>query len=216
MAERRLTPQQRHDQLLDIGAALFAEKTYEDVLMEEVAERAGVTRALVYHYFSNKRDFYAAIFQRASDQLLASTDVDDDRSFAEMLEAAVDAHIQYFIDNRRAGRTVNRGALADDPVIQAIIAKELDTVGQRLLDKLEMTGHARTVAAVAVHGWLVFGRTVCVEWIQSQSISRAELTRICLGAFSGAIEPALTLRNAALDRPNRESTAHPASNKHTG
>lgn len=202
MAGRRLSPQQRRDQLLDIGAALFAEKPYEDVLMEEVAERAGVTRGLMYHYFPNKRDFYAAIFQRASDQLLATTELADNRTFAELVEAAVDTHIQYFIDNQRTGMTVNRGALSGDPVIQAIIAKELDTVGQRLLDKLGLTGHPRRLAAVAVHGWLVFGRTVCVEWLQSQSISRTELTRICVGAFNGAIEPALALRDAT-DPPSR-------------
>ncbi|WP_280276840.1 TetR/AcrR family transcriptional regulator [Nocardia wallacei] len=193
MAGRRLNPQQRRDQLLDIGAALFAEKPYEDVLMEDIADRAGVTRGLMYHYFPNKRDFYAAIFQRASDRMLASTALDDERSLAEQLQAGLDAHIQYFIDNPRDAITVNRGVLAGDPVIQAIIAEELSTVGKRLLDKLEFEGHARAVAAVAVHGWLVFVRTVCVEWVQSQAISRTELTQICLNALTGAIEPALAV-----------------------
>lgn len=197
MAGRRLSPQQRRDQLLDVGAALFADKPYEDVLMEEVAERAGVTRGLMYHYFPNKRDFYAAIFQRASDRLLAAADLDDDRPFPQLLAAAVDTHIQYFVDNSRTGITVNRGALSGDPAIQAIIADELDTVGRHLLDKLGLTGHAREVGAIAIHGWLVFGRTACVEWLQSQSISRDELAQICIGAFNGAMAPAIALRDAA-------------------
>ncbi|UGT44621.1 TetR/AcrR family transcriptional regulator [Nocardia yamanashiensis] len=195
MAARRMSPEHRRNQLLDVGAELFAEKPYEDVLMEDVADRAGVTRGLMYHYFPNKRDFYTAIFQRASDRLLATADVDDDRPFTELLEAAVDTHIQYFLDNARTAATVNRGALSGDPAIQAIIARELDTVGQRLLDKLQLTGHARHLGALAIQGWLVFGRTVCVEWTQSQSISRSELTQLCLAAFTGAIEPALTLRD---------------------
>uniref|UniRef100_UPI00389AE0D0 helix-turn-helix domain-containing protein n=1 Tax=Mycobacterium sp. HUMS_1102779 TaxID=3383487 RepID=UPI00389AE0D0 len=65
MTRRRLEPQQRREQLLDIGAALFAEKPYEDVFMEDIAERAGVSRATVYHYYPKKRDMYVAIFRRA-------------------------------------------------------------------------------------------------------------------------------------------------------
>jgi AcrR family transcriptional regulator len=37
VTRRRLEPQQRREQLLDIGAALFAEKPYEDVFMEDIA-----------------------------------------------------------------------------------------------------------------------------------------------------------------------------------
>lgn len=66
MKRRRLEPEQRREQLLDTGAAMFAEKPYEDVMMEDVAARARVSRATLYHYFRCKRDLYAAIFRRAS------------------------------------------------------------------------------------------------------------------------------------------------------
>ena len=71
MTRRRLEPQQRREQLLDIGAALFAEKPYEDVFMEDIAARAGVSRGLLYHYYPSKRDLYVAILRRASDRFLA-------------------------------------------------------------------------------------------------------------------------------------------------
>lgn len=47
MTSRRLDPQQRREHLLDTAAALFAEKPYDDVLMEDIAVRAGVSRATV-------------------------------------------------------------------------------------------------------------------------------------------------------------------------
>jgi AcrR family transcriptional regulator len=53
-SRRRLDPEQRRAQLLDIGARLFAERAYEDVWIEEVAELAGVSRGLMYHYFPTK------------------------------------------------------------------------------------------------------------------------------------------------------------------
>jgi hypothetical protein len=103
----------------------------------------------------------------------------------------LDAHIQYFVDHPLEAVTVNRGALSDDPAIQAIITEELNMVGRRLIEGLGLHGHDHEFAVLAVHGWLVFVRAVCVEWVQSQKISRAELTQMCLRAFTGALQPAV-------------------------
>jgi AcrR family transcriptional regulator len=51
----RLKPQLRREQLLDAGAAMFAEKPYGDVMIQDIAAVAGVSRALMYHYFPTKR-----------------------------------------------------------------------------------------------------------------------------------------------------------------
>jgi AcrR family transcriptional regulator len=54
VGRQRLSPERRREQLLQIGARLFAEHPYEDVWIEEVAELAGVSRGLLYHYFPTK------------------------------------------------------------------------------------------------------------------------------------------------------------------
>ena len=123
MTPRRLKPQQRREQLLDTGAALFAEKPYEDVMMEDIAARAGVSRATVYHYYPSKRDFYVAIFKRASKRVLARANPDPQQPLAEQLATGLEAHIQYFADHPFEAVAINRGALSDDPAIQAIITE---------------------------------------------------------------------------------------------
>jgi AcrR family transcriptional regulator len=187
VTRRRLEPQQRRDHLLDTGAAMFAEKPYEDVLMEDIAARAGVSRGLLYHYYPNKRDLYVAIFKRASKRFLARVSPDPQLPLAEQLAIGLDAHIQSFVDHPYEAVTVNRGALSDDPAIQAIIAEELNVLGQRLINELVVEGCLRDVAEIAVEGWLAFVRAACVKWIQSQNISRRELTEMCLRAFDCAI-----------------------------
>jgi AcrR family transcriptional regulator len=188
MKERsRLEPQQRREQLLDTGAALFAEKPYEDVLLNDIAARACVSRATLYHYFPSKRDLYVAIFKRASNRFLARVGPDPQLPLAEQLAAGLEAHIQSFIDHPYEAVTINRGALSDDPAIQAIIAEELNVVGQRLIDKLVAEGRLREVTEIAVEGWLAFVRAACVKWIQSPNISRADLTEMCLRAFDCAL-----------------------------
>jgi AcrR family transcriptional regulator len=180
---RRLKPQQRREHLLDTGAALFADKPYEDVLMEDIAARAGVSRALLYHYYPNKRDLYVAIFKRASARFLARDSPDPQLPLAEQLAAGLEAHIQSFVDHPFEAVTINRGALSDDPAVQAIIAEELNVVGQRLVNELVAEGHRRDVTEIAVEGWLAFVRAACVKWVQSPNISRSDLTEMCLRAF---------------------------------
>jgi len=183
---RRLLPQVRREQLLDTGAAMFAEMPYDDVLMEDLAARVGVSRALVYHYFSGKRELYVAMFERASSRFLARVSRDPGLPLAEHLAIAVEAHIQSFIDHPFESVTISRGA--NDPAIQAILAEELRLVGRALIDHLVADGRARDATEIAVESWLAFVRAACVKWIESQNISRVELTKICLRAFDCALD----------------------------
>jgi len=180
---RRLEPQERREQLVDIGAAMFAEKPYEDVYVEDIAARADVSRALMYRYFPTKRDLYIAILKRASGRFLARLSPDPQRPLAEQLVDGLEVHIQSFVDHPFEAIAINRGALSNDPAIQAIIAEELNVVGQRLVDQLVAEGRPRDVIEIAVEGWLAFVRAACVKWIQSQNISRADLADICLSAL---------------------------------
>jgi AcrR family transcriptional regulator len=188
VTRRRLEPQQRRDHLLDTAAAMFAEKPYDDVLMEDITAVAGVSRSLIYQHFSSKRDVYVALFKRASDRFLATVSPDPRLPLAEQLATALDAHIQSFVDHPFEAITINRGALSDDPAIQAIVAEELNVLGQLLVDQLVAEGHPRDATEIAVEGWFAFVRAVCVKWIESRTISRADLTEMCLRAFGRALD----------------------------
>jgi AcrR family transcriptional regulator len=58
---RRLTPEQRRQQILDTAAELFAERAYDEVSVEDIATAAGVARGLVHHYFGGRKDVYLAL-----------------------------------------------------------------------------------------------------------------------------------------------------------
>ena len=172
-----------------MGAELFAELPYETVSLEDVADRAGVSRALMYHYFPNKRDFFAAIFQRASDKLLAADEPDGAKHVADLILDSLTTHIDYFVSHRHEALAVNTGPLSGDPLIQAIISEELGVVRQRMLDALGLDGHDRELASTALRGWLAFARAACTDWIERQTCSREELQAMCLGALAGALRP---------------------------
>jgi AcrR family transcriptional regulator len=59
-----LAPAQRREQILDAANALFAERGYDEVSIEDIASSAGVTRGLVHHYFGGRKEVYIALLER--------------------------------------------------------------------------------------------------------------------------------------------------------
>ncbi|MEV5380880.1 helix-turn-helix domain-containing protein [Streptomyces nondiastaticus] len=188
---QRLTPADRRAQLLAVGARLFAARPYEEVLMEDIAAQAGVSRALLYRHFPGKRELFAAIYQQAADQLLAKSRFDPAGSLVEQLIEGMDAHLDYFIANRNTILAGNR-VLAGDPVIQTIIANELDVIRSRLLSVLPLTDDtARQAVSQVLKSWLVFVRVLVVDWLADETCTRTELRDVCVGSVLGAIRPLL-------------------------
>jgi AcrR family transcriptional regulator len=183
-----LAPAERRAELIEVGARLFAAKPYEDVLMEDVAEQAGVSRALLYRYYPAKRDLFAAIYRQAADRLLAAAVFDPDTPIPDQVAAALDVHFDYFAANRNTVLAANR-LLAGDRAIQAIIDDELAALRRRLLDAAGLAGPARDAVSSVLTGWLVFVRTLCVDWLATQTLSRIQLRDACLGALWGALAP---------------------------
>jgi AcrR family transcriptional regulator len=64
----RLDPAQRREQILDAANALFAERAYDEVSIEEIAGAAGVTRGLVHHYFGGRKEVYIGLLERLGAQ----------------------------------------------------------------------------------------------------------------------------------------------------
>ncbi|WP_413040505.1 TetR/AcrR family transcriptional regulator [Rothia dentocariosa] len=58
---QRLTPAQREEQILQVAAAHFAQHGVVAACMSSIAREAGITRALLYHYFPGKESLAAAV-----------------------------------------------------------------------------------------------------------------------------------------------------------
>ncbi|MCX5096068.1 TetR/AcrR family transcriptional regulator [Streptomyces sp. NBC_00365] len=188
---QRLTPADRRAQLLTVGARLFAAQPYADVLMEEVAEEAGVSRALLYRHFPSKHALFAAVYQQAADQLLVETRLDPSDSLVEQLNQGMDVHLDYFVANRNAVLAANR-VLAGDPVIQTIMTNELDALRARLLAVLPLADEsAREAVSGVLKSWLVFVQVLCVDWLTHETCTRIQLRDVCIGAVLGALRPLL-------------------------
>src|ERR1700759_1838675 len=103
----RLSRDERMEQTLGVAHALFAERGYGDVTMEEIAAAVGVTKPLLYNYFGNKERLYITCMERAGDSLTATVAaaVSKTGSPGDALGAGVHAFFS-FLDNDRAAWAV--------------------------------------------------------------------------------------------------------------
>jgi AcrR family transcriptional regulator len=67
---RRLSGTERRAQLIDVGRAVFAKRGYEATSMEEIADRAKVSKPIVYEHFGGKEGLYAVVVDREMDYVV--------------------------------------------------------------------------------------------------------------------------------------------------
>ena len=60
-------------QLLQLGRRLFNERAYDEISIDDIAAAAGISKGLLYHYFSSKRVFYVETVRAAATEMIAIT-----------------------------------------------------------------------------------------------------------------------------------------------
>ena len=109
----RMSPDSRREQLLTLGVRLFATRSLDDLSIEMLAEEAGISRGLLYHYFGNKQEFHTAVVQRAADDLFAVTAPTGDGSPLEQLAGSLERYVDYVVANFNGYVSLLRGAAGD-------------------------------------------------------------------------------------------------------
>ena len=108
-----MTGQQRRVQLLDVGRALFAERGFEATSIEQIAERAGVSKPVVYEHFGGKEGLYAVVVDREMQRLIERiTGALEGNHPRVLLEQAAAALLGYIEDETDGFRILVR----DSPV----------------------------------------------------------------------------------------------------
>ena len=119
----RLDVSSRRLQLIALGIQAFTEEPYDEVSIDEVARKAGISKGLLYHYFPSKKAFYAATLRAAAAQLLDATATDPSLPPLERLEAGLDAFLLYAEQHGRAyAALLQGGASVDREVFQILEA----------------------------------------------------------------------------------------------
>ena len=192
---RRLSTEERREQLLSVGACLFSESPYDDVWIEQVAEIAGVSRGLLYHYFPTKRDFFLAVVERESERMLQMTAAVPGVPVREQLTAGLDVFLEYVHTHAHGFRAFHRADAAGDQAARKVYRQSLAGQERQILaalaedPELGPAVQSRPDLRIAVRGWLAFTTAVCLEWLRGSDLTREQVRDLCARALLGVIAP---------------------------
>lgn len=189
----RLSPEQRRTQLLDLGVHMLSRSGLEELSVDVVAEQAGISRGLLYHYFSNKRDFHLAVLRRMAQQVIETTAPSGTGTPAEQMLSSLEAYVDFVSANHDAYVAFVRAAAGGDATYHRIYEDSRRALTERIFDpaygdilgSLGLRDDARS--RLLVRGWSALVEEMVLAWLeQPGSTSRADL----LGMLTGAL-PAL-------------------------
>lgn len=194
----RLPRAERERQALEAAHALFAERGYARVTMDDVADAVGVTKPLLYRYFGNKERLYLACMEPAG-ELLTRTVVDavtPTTTPADAVRAGLLAFFEFLDADRDAWRVLFDETLPVSGEVAKRVAEYRDRVtglvatavlsqlppSRRAMDRSEVEALSAAVlgAAEALGRW----------WLRGEAISAREAAELLIST----VEPGLRLR----------------------
>jgi AcrR family transcriptional regulator len=188
---RRLSVDERRAELLRIGMRLFSTRAYEEIWVEEIAELAGISRGLLYHYFPTKRDFYVAVSRAAVAEAGELTAPDTSLPPLDRLHAGIDAFVRYAEEHSQGFLTAYRGSLAGDPEVRAIVEGGRQRQAARIMEIVAPENEPQPLLWHAVHGWIALAQDIIARWLQERDATREAVCELLRGALSGVIEGAM-------------------------
>jgi AcrR family transcriptional regulator len=164
-AYRRLEVDQRRAQLLEVGTELFSKHSFEELSMAQIAREAGISKALLYHYFPSKEEFFKAALAQAATELAERTAPDESLPPVEQLQASTRAFVDW-IGQRGATYAKLLESLGAVPDLRETVTGIRDFTSTRLLDGLVPAAERTPAKRAAVRAWLWFMDGVLLDWIE--------------------------------------------------
>ena len=173
----RLPRRARRNQLLGAAQEVFVAQGYHAAAMDDIAERAGVSKPVLYQHFPGKLELYLALLDQHCESLLQAvrTALASTTDNKLRVEATMDAYFAYVEDEGGAFRLVFESDLRNDPAVRARVDRMerlaveavtetimADTGASRVRAEILAAGLCGA-AQVAARFWLAGGREVSQE-----------------------------------------------------
>ncbi|MCH9668366.1 MAG: TetR/AcrR family transcriptional regulator [Actinomycetia bacterium] len=193
-SRRRLSPSDRRNELLALGAEVFGQRPYDEVRIDEIAERAGVSRALMYHYFPDKRAFFAAVVRAEGERLFQATNTPSQpgRSLFAQVRDGVLAYLRYDEEHAHGAWAAYLGMGQSDPVLRGIEDIDNERQANRILDRItdvagQMDSPVERDLRATIYGWLAFTFEMCRQRLLDSSLNADFVADLCVHALLDAV-----------------------------
>ncbi|MCW2682312.1 MAG: uncharacterized protein JWP33_225 [Blastococcus sp.] len=183
----RRSADDRRAQLVRIGLELLPTTPVQELTIDEVARRAGISRSLLFHYFATKREYYTAVTRAAADMLwnhlLPSPGTPPEDQVAGML----DRYVGWVQTYRESHLAFVRGAAGGDPWVSEVYEEFRARLVEVTLAALGLPDDA--LRRQLLMAWFAFTEDLVGSWAQEPSMSRPELLDLVRGVLAQLTAP---------------------------
>jgi AcrR family transcriptional regulator len=184
----RLNPDERRAQLIKLGVEMLATRTIDEVSVEDIAQQAGISRGLLFHYFSSKQEFHVEVARAAARELLRRTEPDPSLTPADSLRASLAAFVDYVEENPDNYTSLVRGAASGDAEMRAIFDGTRARLAGRVIAIVSDHGAPMSPRAeLAVHGWVAFAEACVIGWLGTRAFGRDQLLDLLTRALPAVV-----------------------------
>jgi AcrR family transcriptional regulator len=189
----RLDPAERREQLLDLGVRLLATRSLDELSIDLLAEEAGISRGLLYHYFGNKHAFHEAVVRRAADDLIAQTAPPEQGDPLERLQASMTAYVDYVLANFDGYVSLIKGAAGGNEALRAMYDEVRGILSERIFREDPQGELIADTAShrLVVRGWSAMAEELVIAWETDRRAGQDEVSREELLDIIGGSLPAL-------------------------
>ncbi len=119
----RMPRDERRAQLLAAATDVFVTNGYHATVMDDIAERAGVSKPVLYQHFPSKLELYLALLQRHTDELVRRvlTAIEETHDNWQRVRNAVGAYFDFVDGDGGAFRLVFESDLRNQPAVHAVV-----------------------------------------------------------------------------------------------
>jgi len=120
------------DKIMVAAWEVFAEKGYDGARMQEIADRAGANKAMIFYYFSSKDALFEVLIKETFEKMLNSLQslvADLSLGPKEVLPKIVHTHLSNLAANPNLPKILIREINSGNPVAQKVMAETLSEVG---------------------------------------------------------------------------------------
>jgi AcrR family transcriptional regulator len=195
----RLSAVERRNQLVQVGRAVFAEKGYEGTSVEEIAERAKISKPIVYEHFGGKEGLYAVIVDREMEFVIAQiSDAISTGTPRDRIEGAALAFMRY-VEERPDGFAVLKRDSPSNSGLANLLAEVAERVGNVLRSEFKKAGY--DARAAPLYAQALIGMVTFVgQWWEENSKMSAEEAASHISALAWMGLRHLPPKPAKLDR----------------
>ena len=189
----RLSPEQRRSQLLDLGVRLLATRSLDELSIDLLAEEAGISRGLLYHYFGNKHAFHEAVVRRAADDLIAQPAPPVDGQPLERLLISMTAYLDYVEANYEGYLSLVKGAAGGNDTLREIYEEARSALTDRVFreDAQGQIIPDTPASRLVVRGWSAMTEELVLTWVREPAgVTREEVLMIMAASLPALVDAA--------------------------